>query len=64
MDDELITREYKCTKCGEKVEQKCSIKDPVLKIHKCGGELKSIIGKSEVLVFSQPLLGAISRRYA
>lgn len=64
MDAELITREYKCDKCGELIKQVCSIKEPVLKAHDCGGKLVSKFSNTNVLVFSQPLTGAISKRYA
>ena len=44
----MVTRTYKCDKCGT-FEKKTSIKEDPLRVCECGTELKRIFDKTEVL---------------
>lgn len=61
-----VTRQYHCNKCKKDFEERESITIDPQKIHKdCGGELKQVYGtdKDNLLFFTHPMRGAISRRF-
>lgn len=48
----MPTYEYVCTSCNDKFELFQSIKDePVKTCHKCGGEVKRLIGSGAGIIF-------------
>lgn len=60
----MVTREYKCKKCGNTFELVQSIKDPPIKECKCGEELIQKYGtENKILWFNNPHCGAISKRF-
>lgn len=59
----MITRVYKCKKCGKDFEEKVSIKDEPRKHCECGAELSQFYGNPDVLWFNDPRNGAISNRW-
>jgi putative FmdB family regulatory protein len=65
MDELMVTRVYKCNKCEKEFEVQQSIKDEPLKICDCGGKLsQKYFAPGKPLIFTNPLRGAISRRFA
>ena len=60
----MVTRQYKCKGCGKDFEVMQSIKDDMLRVCECGGELKSVIASDiQVLWFPSGIHGAITKRY-
>ena len=61
----MVTRVYICDKCKKSFEIQQSIKDEPLKECECGGELKQkYFVPDKPLIFTHPMRGAITRRFA
>ncbi len=62
----MVIRQYKCDKCKKDFEVSESIMKDPQKIHEeCGGDLKQIYSsdKNNLMFFTHPLRGAITRRF-
>jgi len=61
----MVLRVYMCKKCGKTFEKKESIKTEPLKIcEECGGELKQEYGLQTPLIFTHPMRGVVTQRFA